>query len=53
MSGTIAAINENVVNNPELINEDAEANWLIKLTVSNPDEFANLLSKEAYESLEK
>ena len=53
MSGTILAINEQVVQNPELINNDAEGNWLIKLTLSNPEEFAKLLSKEAYDSLEK
>jgi glycine cleavage system H protein len=53
MSGTILAINENVVQNPERINDDAEGNWLIKLTLSNPEEFAKLLSKEAYDSLEK
>ena len=53
MSGTISAINEVVVQNPEHINDDAENNWLIKLTVSNQEEFAKLLSKEAYDALEK
>jgi glycine cleavage system H protein len=53
MSGTIHTINETVVQNPELINDDAEGHWLVKVTLSNPEEFAKLLSKEAYDSLEK
>jgi glycine cleavage system H protein len=53
MSGTITAINETVVLNPERINEDAENNWLVKLTISNEEEYAKLLSKEAYDALEK
>lgn len=53
MSGTVTAVNEQAMQNPELINENAEENWLIKISLANPDEFAKLLTKEAYDALEK
>lgn len=53
MSGEVLEINEAVATNPELINENAEENWMIKLKVTNPSEFAKLLSKEDYDALAK
>ncbi len=53
LSGEVVEINETLVSNPELINENAEENWLIKIKVTNNEEFAKLLSKEDYDALAK
>ncbi len=38
ISGRVVEINENLINSPELINEDAFASWLIKIKA---DDFQN------------
>ncbi len=48
VSGTVVEINEDLVDNPKLINEDPENNWIIKVEFSNPEELNKLLSPEAY-----
>lgn len=48
MSGKIVAINEAAADAPESINEDAYSAWLFKIQPSNPAEFNDLLSAEAY-----
>lgn len=48
VSGAVVEINEELIDNPRLINEDPEANWIIKVEMSDPAELDNLLSPEAY-----
>jgi len=48
VSGTVIEINEDLADNPKLINEDPENNWIIKVEFSNPEELNKLLSPEAY-----
>lgn len=48
LTGTVLEVNEALIDNPRLINEDPEANWIIKISVADPDELNNLLSPEAY-----
>ncbi|MDE3106199.1 MAG: glycine cleavage system protein GcvH [Acidobacteriota bacterium] len=50
VSGTIAAVNDELVNAPEKINADANNTWIIQLTLSNPAELDSLLTAEAYEA---
>lgn len=50
VSGTVIEVNEALVDNPRLINEDAMANWIIKLEISDPAELDNLMDAEAYEA---
>jgi glycine cleavage system H lipoate-binding protein len=45
--------NQALVNNPDLINQNAEDTWIIKLKISNPKEYKTLLSKADYEALPK
>ncbi len=54
VGGEILAINETLVDSPELINEDpfGEA-WLIKIKVSDPGELDSLMDAEAYKNLER
>jgi glycine cleavage system H protein len=49
VSGTVTEINEALKDKPEAINEDANATWMMKITLSNPAELASLLSAEDYE----
>lgn len=48
VSGTVVEINEALEDNPRLINEDPETNWIIKVEMSDESELENLLSPEAY-----
>jgi glycine cleavage system H protein len=50
MSGTVTAVNEDLNSAPEKINTDANTTWMIKLTLSAPDEAASLLSAADYET---
>jgi len=51
LSGEVTARNEAVVASPESLNEDAYAQWMIKVRISNPGELESLLKKDAYEQL--
>ena len=48
VSGEVVEVNEALVDNPELINQDAFANWIIKVKVSDPSELDSLMDAEAY-----
>ena len=49
VSGTVIEINEALEDQPELINEDAFENWIIKVELSDPSEVNNLMDAKAYE----
>ena len=49
LSGRITAVNTELKDSPELINEECyDDGWLIRLELKNPDESADLLSAEDY-----
>ena len=50
ISGTVTAVNENIVATPELLNEDPHGNgWLVKIDSAADDtEFADLLDYSDY-----
>lgn len=49
VSGKILEINEELINSPELINESAWDNWLVKVEANNfADDSANLLDYDDY-----
>jgi glycine cleavage system H protein len=49
VSGSVTAVNADLMDEPEKINEDAFAAWLFKVEVSNFDaEKGNLLDEDAY-----
>ena len=50
VSGTVIEINEALEDAPELVNEDAYANWIMKVELSDPSELENLLDAKAYEA---
>ena len=50
VSGRITAVNTELKDSPELINEECYGDgWLIRVELINPDESANLLSAKEYE----
>lgn len=51
VSGAIVEINEHLIDNPRLVNEDPETNWIIKVEMSDPSELEKLLTPEAYAEL--
>ena len=48
VSGTVVEINEALEDTPELLNQDAFSNWIIKVQLSDPSELDALMDAEAY-----
>lgn len=49
VSGTVTEVNDALEDSPELINEDAFGNWIIKVTLSDKGELDGLMDAKAYE----
>ena len=49
VSGTVIEVNEALEDQPELINEDAFENWIIKVELSDKSDLDNLMDATAYE----
>lgn len=49
VSGTVVEVNEALEDKPELINQDAFANWIIKVKMSDKTELDSLMDAAAYE----
>ncbi|MGP1481348.1 MAG: glycine cleavage system protein GcvH [Hoylesella enoeca] len=50
VSGTVVEVNDALDDQPELINQDAFANWIIKVELSNKTELDELMDAKAYEA---
>lgn len=51
VSGKVVEVNEALENAPELVNQDAYANWIIKVELADTSELDNLMDAKAYEEL--
>lgn len=51
VSGTVVEKNEALEDAPEMINQDAYANWIIKVKMSDPAEINSLLDSKAYKAV--
>lgn len=51
VSGVVVEINEALEDEPELINQDAFGNWIIKVKLTDPAELDSLMGAEAYQSI--
>ena len=49
VSGTIVEVNEALEDKPELLNEDAYENWIIKVELSDKGELEALMDAASYE----
>ncbi len=50
VSGTVTAVNEALEDQPELLNQDAFANWIIQVELSDTSELGQLMDAQAYEA---
>ena len=50
VSGTVVEVNEALEDQPELINQDAFENWIIKVELSDKTELDALMDAKAYEA---
>lgn len=50
VSGTVVEVNDALDDQPELINQDAFANWIIKVELSNKTELDELMDAKTYEA---
>ena len=50
VSGEVVEVNTALEDEPELINQDAFGNWIIKVKLSDPSELDNLMDAQAYEA---
>ena len=54
VSGTVAEVNEDLADSPEIINEDPYGNgWLVVLEMSDPSELNDLMTTSEYEKFLK
>jgi len=52
ISGTVIAVNENLDNNPEIVNDTPYGDgWMVKIEIANQDEISDLLTATAYDDL--
>lgn len=50
ISGTVVEVNEALEDAPEMVNQDAFENWIIKVELSDKTELDNLMDAEAYKA---
>ncbi|MBO4314945.1 MAG: glycine cleavage system protein GcvH [Prevotella sp.] len=50
ISGTVVEVNDALEDEPELLNQDAFANWIIKVELSDKAELDDLMDAKAYEA---
>ena len=48
VTGVVVEVNEALEDQPELINSDAYANWIIKVTIADKSELNDLMDAKAY-----
>jgi glycine cleavage system H protein len=48
LSGKVLEINENLIDNPELVNEDSYENWMLHIEITNKEELTELMNDEQY-----
>ena len=51
VSGSVVEVNEELMDKPELINEDPYGTWIIKVRMSDPSEVDKLMDAEAYKKI--
>ena len=53
IGGEVVAVNEELADSPELINQDPYVNWIIEIKPSDKSELKDLLTVDAYRELLK
>lgn len=50
VSGAVIESNEQLIDNPRLINEDSMANWIVKIELTDPSQLDDLMDEDAYKA---
>lgn len=50
VSGVVIAVNETVLNNPELLDDAPETHWIFRVKADNNGDIKTLMDKAAYEA---
>ena len=50
VSGIVTAVNDELEDKPEQLNQDAFASWIIKVKLTNKDELNQLMDMQAYKA---
>jgi glycine cleavage system H protein len=50
ISGEVCELNESLLDEPEVLNQDAQGTFIFKLKVSNVDELNSLMSEDEYKN---
>ena len=50
VSGKVVEVNDKLEDTPELLNQDAYANWIVKVELSDTSELDKLMDSAAYEA---
>jgi len=51
MDGVVTAVNEDLINSPEEINDNPYQSWIFKFTPADVNDTSHLLSADAYTAL--
>ncbi|MBF0359687.1 MAG: glycine cleavage system protein GcvH, partial [Oligoflexia bacterium] len=51
LSGEVVAVNEEVINSPDLCNQDPYGSWMIRAKITNKSELSSLLDSKQYASV--
>ena len=51
LDGEVISTNSNLVDEPALLNSDAETAWIVKLKIKNKADFENLLNEADYKKI--
>ncbi|MCJ7688299.1 MAG: glycine cleavage system protein GcvH [Clostridiaceae bacterium] len=48
ISGKVLEINEDLIDNPELVNEDCYKSWMLHIEITNKEQLNELMNEEQY-----
>lgn len=50
LDGVVLAVNDQLANNPELLNDAAEETWIFRMRANNPEDASKLMDASTYAS---